>query len=195
MEYIKNIKSYINNGFTFSVETLEFLINHIFNYILRLFKDVFIYTLVSITEAIGFKKDMIKINDDDLSKIYNNLSNLKKYIPDVKPNFKLLCSFTFLYVFNTLYILTSMHNVIIFPTSFFYNLWFNNIFLLLCFIFYYGSIAFYDIFISKKNLSISVLFISSMLVTIFLPKKYIITIIICVILIILNIFMLINLIN
>ena len=192
MEYIKNA---INNGFVFSTEILESLITRIFNYILCLFKDIFIYILNLIIEAMGFKKDMIKINDDVLSEIYNNLLYFKKYIPDVKSNFKLLFCFTLFYIFNTLYILISMHNIIIFPSSFFYNLWFNNIFLLLCFIFYYGSITFYDIFISKENLSISILFVLLMLVTILLPKKYIITIFFCIVLIILNIFLLINLIN
>lgn len=195
MEYITNIKNFIKNGIVFSVEIVEPLVFHIFNYILGLFKKMLIYVLTLIIEIMGFKKNMIKIDDDILSDIHNNLSYFKIYIPDVKPNFKLLFCFILLYIFNTLYIITSVHNIIIFPSSFFYNLWFNNIFLLLCFIFYYGSIMFYDIFISKENLSISSLFVLLMLVTIFLPKRYIVDIIFCIVLIVSNIFILINLIN
>lgn len=192
MEYIKKISI---KGFTFSMNFIESLFTYILNYILYLFKNVFIYFLKNILEKIGLNKNMIKFDDKILLEIYNNLLNFKKYIPDIKSNNNLLFCFIFLYIFNTLYIITGIHNVIIFPSSFFYNLWFNNIFLLLCFAFYYGSLEFYDIFISKKNLSISIVFVSTMLATILMPKQYIIGIIFCIILIILNIFILINLLN
>ena len=192
MEYIKNT---IKNGYAFSTNLLQSLTTQIFNYILGLFKDMFTDILTSIIEAMGFKKDMIKIDDNVLSEIYNNLLKIKIYIPDIESNYKLLFCFVFLYIFNTLYILTNIHNIIIFPSSFFYNLWFNNIFLLSCFVSYYGSVMFYDLFISKENLSVSVLFVLLMFVTILIPKKYIISLIFCVVLIILNILILINLIN
>ena len=160
------------------------IIDFIFSNILPFFR----YTIVEIVGIDDIKKK-IKIDYNRLIPIKKFLLDLKKCIPHIKRDNKLLLICTFIYFLSILGFLINPINLIM-PSTTNRFLIFLNIVLLLCFLFYLGSDTLFEYFFDEKNLVFSLIYIISTTIAIFMPKTKIISFLINPVLLASNIFML-----
>lgn len=179
--------NYLKNG----VNILFEKINNYFIYFIKKILNRIQNDLRVLTRSDKLR-EYLNIDEKNLTQIQEIIFYLKMYIK-IKPNLKWFFICIIVYGFCWLYILSNFIIVFILPSNFIYAFCFQSIVLLLCLILYYGSDEFFDVISIGENLVIFLIFILIILSSLFIPKKYLLSLFFNISLIAINIFLLINL--
>ena len=170
--------------------------------ILYIFKYILSYTIpfiqycaqICFDYLFNFNTIKAYINIDENIWMQTNmtLTYIQKTMPSIKPNNKIFLICLVLYFIITLSIFFNFVTIFFNPNCV-YIFFAQNLILLISFIFYNGSEGFFNMLFASNNLQLFVVYFLIMIISLCIPKKFIISIILSVILIIANIFLLANL--
>lgn len=179
--------NYIKNGFNILFWNTEYYLKNAVGNII---------TTIQSQLRVLLRFDKIRkyiMNEENLAQIQKILFYLDEITPYTKPSLMLFFICACIYCFCWIYIIANFIFMLFSPYHFIYVFCIQNIAFPLCFFFYYGSVEFFNVNYMGENLILFFMSVAMVFLSILIPKKYFLCLILDIILIIVNIFLLINL--
>ena len=175
-----------------------FICQGILDFLFDKIKSLFIHIIMIVRKKLDFLlfnniKKIIFINNFFLTSIRNILLTMNIYIPSIKPNSFFFVVCLLIYITIWFAFLFNLSTIFINPSNSVNVLLLQNIILLMCSLFYNGSGWFLEISLNLEKLNFLIYFFLITIISIFLPKNYILHLFLIIILFISNLFILFNL--
>ena len=175
-----------------------FICQGILDFLFDKIKSLFIHIIMIVRKKLDFLlfnniKKIIFINNFFLTSIRNILLTMNIYMLSIKPNnfFFVVCLLIYITIWFAF--LFNLSTIFINPSNSVNVLLLQNIILLMCSLFYNGSGWFLEISLNLEKLNFLIYFFLITIISIFLPKNYILHLFLIIILFISNLFILFNL--
>ena len=175
-----------------------FICQGILDFLFDKIKSLFIHIIMIVRKKLDFLlfnniKKTIFINNFFLTSIRNILLTMNIYIPSIKPNSFFFVVCLLIYITIWFAFLFNLSTIFMNPSNSVNVLLLQNIILLMCSLFYNGSGWFLEISLNLEKLNFLIYFFLITIISIFLPKNYILHLFLIIILFISNLFILFNL--